>query len=76
VDPRLGFELFTVTEEEEYFPLPRQLRSFVSTLQALVEASVTAKPAGPGLLERDREWTATEALDMVTDGLAPRPAQT
>jgi 4-hydroxy-3-methylbut-2-enyl diphosphate reductase len=76
VDPRLGFELFNVTDEEEYFPLPRQLRSFVSTLQALVEASVTAKPAGHGLLERDREWTATEALDLVTDGLAPLPAQT
>jgi 4-hydroxy-3-methylbut-2-enyl diphosphate reductase len=75
VDPRLGFELFSVTEEEEYFPLPRQLRSFVSTLQSLVEASVTAKPAGPGPLERDREWTATEALDLVTDGVAPIPAQ-
>jgi len=75
VDPRLGFELFSVTEEEEYFPLPRQLRSFVSTLQSLVEASVTAKPAGPGPLERDREWTATEALDLVTDGVAPIPSQ-
>ena len=66
VDPRLGFELFRVTDEEEYFPLPRQLRAFVSTLQTLVEASVTARPAGPGPLDRDREWTATEALDLVT----------
>jgi 4-hydroxy-3-methylbut-2-en-1-yl diphosphate reductase len=66
VSPTLGFELFSVTEEEEYFPLPRQLRAFVSTLQTLVEASVTARPAGPGPLERDREWTATEALDLVT----------
>ncbi len=69
VDPRLGFELFRVTEEAEYFPLPRQLRSFVTTLQTLVEASVGARPAGPGPLERDREWTATEALDLVTDGI-------
>jgi 4-hydroxy-3-methylbut-2-en-1-yl diphosphate reductase len=68
VAPSLGFELFSVTEEEEYFPLPRQLRAFVSTLQTLVEASVTARPAGPGPLEKDREWTATEALDLVTDG--------
>lgn len=68
LSPRLGFELLRVTEEEEYFPLPRQLRAFVATLQALVEASVTAKPSGePGLIERDREWTATEALDLVAD---------
>ena len=74
VDPTLGFELFSVTEEEEYFPLPRQLRAFVTTLQALVEASVTARPAGPGPLERDRDWTATEALDLVTGG--PATSQT
>ncbi len=69
VAPRLGFELFSVTEEEEYFPLPRQLRAFVTTLQALVEASVTARPAGAGPLEKDREWSATEALDLVTGDL-------
>ncbi|MEX1272022.1 MAG: hypothetical protein WEB55_06195, partial [Acidimicrobiia bacterium] len=66
VDPKLGFELFRVTDEEEYFPLPRQLRAFVGTLQTLVEASVTARPAGKGPLDRDRDWTATEALDLVT----------
>lgn len=75
VGPRLGFELFAVTDEEEYFPLPRQLRAFVSTLQSLVEASVTARPAGPGLLERDRDWTATEALDLVTDSADPLTVQ-
>jgi 4-hydroxy-3-methylbut-2-en-1-yl diphosphate reductase len=63
VDPDLGFELLSVTEEEEYFPLPPQLRSFVSTLQKLVEASVTARqPSSTGWLERDREWTASDAL--------------
>lgn len=72
VDPTLGFELFRVIGEEEYFPLPRQLRAFVSTLQSLVEASVTARPAGPGPLEQDREWTATEALDLVSSGLVPQ----
>ncbi|MEX1043031.1 MAG: 4-hydroxy-3-methylbut-2-enyl diphosphate reductase, partial [Acidimicrobiia bacterium] len=75
VDPRLGFELFSVTDEEEYFPLPRQLRAFVSTLQSLVEASVTARPAGPGPLERDRDWTATEALDLVTETVDPLAIQ-
>lgn len=69
VNPALGFELFSVTEEGEYFPLPPQLRSFVSTLQTLVEASLTARPSSdPGYLERDRSWTATEALALISDG--------
>jgi len=65
--PTLGFELWSSTEEEEYFPLPPQLRAFVTTLQTLVEAGVTAsKPGGESWLERDREWTATEALDLIS----------
>jgi 4-hydroxy-3-methylbut-2-enyl diphosphate reductase len=65
--PTRGFELWSATEEEEYFPLPPQLRSFVSTLQTLVEAGVTASgPGGESWLERDREWTATEALDLIS----------
>jgi 4-hydroxy-3-methylbut-2-en-1-yl diphosphate reductase len=65
--PSQGFELWSATEEEEYFPLPPQLRSFVATLQTLVEAGVTAsRPGGDSWLERDREWTATEALDLIS----------
>ncbi len=61
--PRSGVELVAVTSEDEYFPLPPQLRAFVSTLQRLVEASVTARALGrPGRLEGDRGWSATEAL--------------
>jgi 4-hydroxy-3-methylbut-2-enyl diphosphate reductase len=64
--PALGFELATVTEEEEYFPLPPQLRTFVALVQALVEAGVTARrPGEVGRLEKDREWTATEALTLI-----------
>lgn len=65
LDPLLGFELLRVTDEEEYFPLPPQLRSFVTTLQQLVEAGFTATAAGAGPLERDREWTASEALELI-----------
>jgi 4-hydroxy-3-methylbut-2-enyl diphosphate reductase len=68
LDPALGFELLHTTDEQEYFPLPRQLRGFIATLQAMVEASVTARPPRePGLIERDREWTATEALDLIAE---------
>ncbi len=67
LEPASGVELWQATEEGEYFPLPPQLRSFVSTLVALVEAGVTATGSkGDGWLERDRDWTATEALDLIS----------
>ncbi len=67
VGARQGFELLSVTEESEYFPLPPQLRSFIGVLQTLVEASVTAPPSSePGWLDRDREWTASNALTMLS----------
>lgn len=66
VDARQGFELITVTEEEEYFPLPPQLRSFITTLGRLAEAAVGAPPATePGWLDRDRSWKASDALDSI-----------
>lgn len=67
LNPSEGFELWSSTEEEEYFPLPPQLRAFVTTLQLLVEAGVTARDPGQAAwLERDRDWTATEALEMIS----------
>jgi 4-hydroxy-3-methylbut-2-enyl diphosphate reductase len=67
ISPSAGFELWSTIEEQEYFPLPPQLRAFVTTLQTLVEAGVTARrPGQDGWLQRDREWTATEALDVVS----------
>lgn len=65
--PAQGVELTSVTEEGEYFPLPPQLRSFLLTLQALVEAGFTARTRGAeGLLQKDRDFTATEALASLT----------
>lgn len=65
IDPTLGFELLSVTTEAEYFPLPPQLRSFVTTLQTLVEAGFTARGSQEGLLEHDRDWSASEALTLI-----------
>ena len=67
LSPVHGFDLWRVTEEQEYFPLPPQLRAFVTTLQQLVEAGVTARTLGSeSWIERDREWTATEALNHIS----------
>ena len=66
IAPTNGVALLRVTDEDEYFPLPPSLRRFVLTLQALVEGSVAARmPGRPGPIERDREWGATEALELL-----------
>jgi 4-hydroxy-3-methylbut-2-enyl diphosphate reductase len=68
VDAVTGFELLSIIEEAEYFPLPPQLRKVVNVLQTMVEASLTAQPASEnGWLERDREWSAANALETLTN---------
>lgn len=63
VAPRNGYRLLSVTDEDEYFPLPRQLRGFLAALQSAVEGGFGARAPGlPGPLQNDRAWTATEAL--------------
>ena len=65
--PHQGFELAHITEEDEYFPLPRQLRAFISVLGQVVEAGLTA-PASDrrGWMDHDRSWTATDALTLIS----------
>jgi 4-hydroxy-3-methylbut-2-enyl diphosphate reductase len=64
--PELGVEPATVTDEDEYFPLPPSLRRFVQALQALVEGSVARSDPGlPGPIEHDREWSAADALELL-----------
>ena len=66
IAPTEGVELLRLTEEDEYFPLPPSLRRLVTTLQALVEGSVACRHPGlPGPVEEDRDWGATEALELL-----------
>ena len=62
LDPIEGWHLFRVTEEDEYFPLPRGLRSFLTALIAAMRLGFTARPDGLGPLDHDRRVTATDAL--------------
>jgi 4-hydroxy-3-methylbut-2-enyl diphosphate reductase len=63
VGPLDGYRLLSVTEEDEYFPLPRQLRGFLGALQSAVEGGFGARsPGRSGPLQHDRSWTASEAL--------------
>jgi 4-hydroxy-3-methylbut-2-enyl diphosphate reductase len=66
VAPTDGVTLQRVTDEDEYFPLPPRLRQFVSTLQALVEGAFAASTVGSkGPIDEDRDWGATEALELI-----------
>ena len=61
-----GARAVRVIEEDEYFPLPPALRRFLKTLQLLVEGAFAARtPGNPGPMEQDREWGATEALELL-----------
>ncbi len=62
----IGPEAIRVTDEDEYFPLPPALRTFIKTLQLLVEGAYACRqPGEAGRIEHDREWTATEALELL-----------
>jgi len=66
IAPSDGVEVLRVTAEDEYFPLPPRLRQFVDTLQALVEGGfAAANPGQGGLIDEDRDWGATGALELI-----------
>ncbi|MDX1691460.1 MAG: 4-hydroxy-3-methylbut-2-enyl diphosphate reductase [Acidimicrobiia bacterium] len=66
VGPTDGVELVSVTEEGEYFPLPRQLRAFLGALQAVVEGAYACRtPGARGPLDEDRTWDAARALELI-----------
>jgi 4-hydroxy-3-methylbut-2-enyl diphosphate reductase len=66
IDPIDGFELLHLIEETEYFPLPRQLRSFLAALTSAVAVGFTARSHNPNSpLAGDRDLTATDALDAL-----------
>jgi len=66
INPEHGAELVRVTQEDEYFPLPPALRKLIHALQALVEGAYACRtPGKPGPVDQDRDWGATEALELL-----------
>lgn len=65
LDPVEGWHLLSVTDEEEYFPLPPGLRKFVSALTSGIQLGLTARPDGKGPLDLDRHVTPMAALDSL-----------
>ena len=66
VAPVHGLALLSITDEDEYFPLPPSLRKLVKTLQAVVEAAFAVRePGKPGPIENDPDYSATGSLDLL-----------
>src|SRR5207248_1441111 len=66
--PADGVDVVTVTEEEEYFPPPRELRDLMRAVGAAVRVSLLA-PAdvdGDQILNEDRAVSASDVLDALT----------
>ena len=70
LDPREGVEEVSVTDEDEYFPLPPELRDLVRGLTSAFSAASFAVPDPKAALAQDRKITAGDVLVNLRD---PRP---
>jgi 4-hydroxy-3-methylbut-2-enyl diphosphate reductase len=59
-------EYYIDTEEEEYFPLPKELRSNISSLTGLLTTMFPMNDVEPvNSISKDKSWSATEALSSL-----------
>ena len=72
--PANGVELVHVTEEDEYFPPPPELRDLLRALDAATGVTIAAPLCPPPPIE-DRAMAASDVLDALA-GQAPLPAPT
>ncbi len=63
LDPKAGTEEVNVTEEEEYFPPPPELRDLLKALSAAVALSLLAPKGTESPIEDDRSVRASETLN-------------
>jgi 4-hydroxy-3-methylbut-2-en-1-yl diphosphate reductase len=63
--PSLGVELVSVTDEDEYFPPPRELRELLGAIDAVVGFTLGAPPSGPSPFADDRKVAASDVLDAL-----------
>ena len=66
IDP-VNLEHFRLKEEDEYFPLPQQLRSNIKNISdflSILNISETNPKSKYGI-SNDKKWTATEALNSL-----------
>ncbi len=63
--PTHGVELVSVTEEDEYFPPPRELRDLLGALDGIVSLALGAAPPAASPFAQDRRVAASDVLDTL-----------
>jgi 4-hydroxy-3-methylbut-2-enyl diphosphate reductase len=64
--PTHGVEEVAVTEEDEYFPPPRELRDLLAALGAAVSATLGTRPPAVPPFADDRQQAASDVLDALS----------
>jgi 4-hydroxy-3-methylbut-2-enyl diphosphate reductase len=64
LQPAQGVDVVSVTEEDEYFPPPRELRDLLGALDDAVRATLAAAPSRAALAD-DRQTAASDVLDAL-----------
>ena len=63
--PANGVEIVTVTDEDEYFPPPRELRELLGALDTAVRATLAATVPTTTAFADDRQVVASDVLDAL-----------
>jgi len=65
LDPTEGVEEVVVTDEDEYFPPPRELRELLGALDAVVSITLGSPPPAVSPFADDRQRAASDVLDTL-----------
>ena len=68
LDPAEGIEEVVVTNEDEYFPPPRELRELLAALDAVASVTLGAPPPARSAFAQDRQQAASDVLDALAAG--------
>jgi len=68
LDPTEGVEEVVVTDEDEYFPPPRELRDLLTALDAVVSVTLGSPPPSMSPFADDRQRAASAVLDTLAVG--------
>ena len=68
LDPRDGIEEVIVTNEDEYFPPPRELRELLAALDTVASVALGAPPPAASAFAQDRQQAASDVLDALAAG--------
>ena len=68
LNPAEGIEEVVVTNEDEYFPPPRELRELLAALDAVASVTLGAPPPARSAFAQDRQRAASDVLDALAAG--------